>query len=70
VVQGCLEHFSPEQADEIVRELLGCSRWDCTFRHLITDPYANYVLQSAMKRTEVRIRSSVHIVVLKQVKLN
>ncbi|CAN6278952.1 unnamed protein product [Urochloa humidicola] len=55
VVQHCLELFSPEQADEIVRELLGCHRWDCTFHQLITDPYANYVLQSAMKRREIQM---------------
>ncbi|CAL4887143.1 unnamed protein product [Urochloa decumbens] len=53
VVQHCLELFSPEQADEIVRELLGCHRWDCTFQQLITDPYANYVLQTAMRRRGV-----------------
>ncbi|CAO2039351.1 unnamed protein product [Urochloa humidicola] len=55
VVQNCLELFSPEQADEIVGELLGCHRWDCTFRQLITDPYANYVLQSAMKRGGIQM---------------
>ncbi|CAN6244823.1 unnamed protein product [Urochloa humidicola] len=55
VVQHCLELFSPEKADEIVGELLGCGRWDCTFRQLITDPYANYVLQSAMKRRGIQM---------------
>ncbi|CAL5057552.1 unnamed protein product [Urochloa decumbens] len=55
VVQHCLELFSPEQADEIVRELLGCHRWDCTFHQLITDPYANYVLQTAMRRRGIQM---------------
>jgi hypothetical protein len=58
VVQRCLELFSPEQADEIVGELLGCHRhhWaGCTFQQLISDRFANFVLQTAMERTEVRI---------------
>jgi len=57
VVQLCLELFSPEQADEIVGELLGChhhQHWGCTFQQLISDRFANFVLQTAMERSEVR----------------
>jgi hypothetical protein len=53
VVQRCLDLFSPEQADEVVGELLACHHWGFTFQQLITDPYTNYVLQSAMRRREV-----------------
>lgn len=59
VVQRCLELFSPEQADEIVGELLGCHHWGaCTFQQLISDRFANFVLQTAMERTEVRMNPS------------
>ncbi|TVU29561.1 hypothetical protein EJB05_21133, partial [Eragrostis curvula] len=51
VVQRCLQLFSREKAEEIVWELLSCE-WHCTFRDLISDPYANYVVQTAMERTE------------------
>jgi hypothetical protein len=54
VVQRCLQFFSRKQADEIVSELLNCKR-QCDFGELISDPFANYVLQTAMERTEVRI---------------
>ena len=60
VVQLSLELFSPEQADEIVGELLGCHHWGCTFHQLISDRFANFVLQTAMERTEVRFISSNH----------
>ncbi|XP_066324229.1 putative pumilio homolog 7, chloroplastic [Miscanthus floridulus] len=53
VVQRCLELFSPEQADEIVGELLGCHRhhWaGCTFQQLISDRFANFVLQYGTHR--------------------
>ena len=61
VVQRCLDLFSPEQADEIVGELLACHHWGFTFQQLITDPYANYVLQSAMRRREVMIELHTHL---------
>ncbi|KXG30488.1 hypothetical protein SORBI_3004G188900 [Sorghum bicolor] len=58
VVQLCLELFSPEQADEIVGELLGChhhQHWGCTFQQLISDRFANFVLQTAMERSEIQM---------------
>ena len=61
VVQRCLDLFSPEQADEIVGELLACHHWGFIFQQLITDPYANYVLQSAMRRREVMIELHTHL---------
>ncbi|GJM85331.1 hypothetical protein PR202_ga01772 [Eleusine coracana subsp. coracana] len=45
VVQRCLQHLSTQQGDEIVFELLNCERY-CSFGELISDPYANYVLQT------------------------
>ncbi|XP_025821933.1 putative pumilio homolog 8, chloroplastic [Panicum hallii] len=57
VVQRCLDLFSPEQADEVVGELLACHHWGFTFQQLITDPYTNYVLQSAMRRREIQMHS-------------
>lgn len=57
VVQRCLEKFSTPQRDEIVYELLKCER-QCSFGDLISDPYANYVLQTAMEFREVRIAPS------------
>ncbi|KAF8653062.1 hypothetical protein HU200_062502 [Digitaria exilis] len=58
VVQRCLELFCSEHVDEIIRELLGCHHWGCRFPQLISDPYANYVLQTAMGRREVRMHNA------------
>lgn len=52
VVQRCLEKFPTQQRDEIVYELLNCEQ-HCSFGDLISDPYANYVLQTAMVLREV-----------------
>ncbi|KAL6634105.1 hypothetical protein ACP70R_026776 [Stipagrostis hirtigluma subsp. patula] len=51
VVQRCLQFFSREQVDEIVAELLQCHLYGA-FYELMSDPYANYVLQTAMERTQ------------------
>ncbi|KAL6899716.1 hypothetical protein ACP4OV_006374 [Aristida adscensionis] len=54
VVQRCLQFFSREQTDEIIVELLHCQQY-CEFHELISDPYANYVLQTAMECTPGQI---------------
>jgi hypothetical protein len=54
VVQRCLQFFSRKQAEEIVFELLTCKP-QCDLGELISDPFANYVLQTAMEHAEVRI---------------
>ncbi|KAJ7959022.1 putative Pumilio 7 [Quillaja saponaria] len=47
VVEKCLKHFQ-ESRSRIVRELLSVSH----FEHLLQDPYANYVIQSALAFTK------------------
>ncbi len=48
VVEKCLKHFE-ETRPRIIRELLSVSH----FEQLLQDPYANYVIQSALAVTKV-----------------
>lgn len=48
VVEKCLEHFEGSRST-IIHELISVS----CFEHLLQDPYANYVIQSALAFTEV-----------------
>ncbi|CAN8246841.1 unnamed protein product [Cochlearia groenlandica] len=53
VVEQCLRHY-PESRSHIVRELVSVPN----FEQLLQDPYANYVIQSALSLTKGYIRSS------------
>ncbi|KAL1224540.1 Pumilio-like protein 11 [Cardamine amara subsp. amara] len=53
VVEKCLR-FYPESRLQIVRELVSVTN----FEHLLQDPYANYVIQSALSVTKGFVRSS------------
>lgn len=48
VVEKCLKHFE-ESRSQIIREILSVSH----FEQLMQDPYANYVIQSALAVTKV-----------------
>lgn len=48
VVEKCLR-FYPESRSQIVHELVSVPN----FEHLVQDPYANYVIQSALSKTKV-----------------
>ncbi|WCJ44483.1 pumilio 7 [Euphorbia peplus] len=47
VVEKCLNHLD-DSREQIVRELISVSR----FEHLVQDPFANYVIQSALAVTK------------------
>lgn len=49
VVEKCLAVFNDEDRPRIVRELLSAPR----FEQLLQDPHANYVVQSALRHSEV-----------------
>ena len=58
VVEKCLRFFSDHDKAMIVFELLSVTR----FEMLLQDPYANYVIQSALTYTKVSISLSlIHI---------
>lgn len=48
VVEKCLKHYEESRA-KVIQELLSVSR----FEQLLQDPYANYVIQSALSVTKV-----------------
>lgn len=48
VVEKCLKHYE-ESRVKVIQELLSVSR----FEQLLQDPYANYVIQSALSVTKV-----------------
>lgn len=50
VVEKCLRHY-PESRAQIVRELVSVQN----FEHLLQDPFANYVIQSALSVTKVSL---------------
>ena len=49
VVEKCLAVFSDENRSRVIRELLSAPH----FEHLLQDPHANYVVQSALRYSEV-----------------
>ena len=49
VVEKCLKHLQ-ETRPRIIYELLSVSHFD----HLLQDPYANYVIRSALEVTKAR----------------
>ncbi|KAG2299885.1 hypothetical protein Bca52824_036357 [Brassica carinata] len=53
VVEKCLRHY-PESRSQIVRELVS----DPNFERLLQDPFANYVIQSALSKTKGHVRAS------------
>lgn len=53
VVENCLKHLD-ESREQIVRELVSVSH----FEQLLQDPFANYVIQSALAFTKVRTNSN------------
>lgn len=53
VVEKCLKHFG-ESRSQIVHELLSVPH----FEQLLQDPFANYVIQSALAVTKVWIKTS------------
>ncbi|KDP41370.1 hypothetical protein JCGZ_15777 [Jatropha curcas] len=52
VVEKCLKHLE-ESREQIIHELTSVSRFD----HLLQDPFANYVIQSALAVTKGPLRS-------------
>lgn len=48
VVEKCIRHY-PQSRSQIVRELIS----DPHFERLLQDPFANYVIQSALSKTKV-----------------
>ena len=54
VVEKCLEVFDDEHRDKIIHELLS----DPHFDQLLQDPQANYVIQKALRCSEVCSRTS------------
>ncbi|XP_010555779.1 PREDICTED: pumilio homolog 11-like [Tarenaya hassleriana] len=53
VVEKCLRHF-PESRSQIVHELISVTN----FEQLLQDPYANYVIQSALAVTKGAVKAS------------
>ncbi|CAF2336531.1 BnaA10g13420D [Brassica napus] len=53
VVEKCLIHY-PESRSQIVRELVSVPN----FERLLQDPFANYVIQSALSKTKGYVRAS------------
>ncbi|KAH7524410.1 hypothetical protein FEM48_Zijuj06G0116200 [Ziziphus jujuba var. spinosa] len=53
VVEKCLEHFE-ESPSRIIHELISVS----CFEQLLQDPYANYVIQSALAFTKGPLHAS------------
>ncbi|KAG2274636.1 hypothetical protein Bca52824_057191 [Brassica carinata] len=53
VVEKCLEHY-PESRSQIVRELVSVPN----FERLLQDPFANYVIQSALSKAKGYVRAS------------
>ena len=53
VVEKCLIHY-PESRSQIVRELVSVPN----FERLLQDPFANYVIQSALSKTKVTYSQS------------
>ncbi|ESQ38706.1 hypothetical protein EUTSA_v10028569mg [Eutrema salsugineum] len=53
VVEKCLVHY-PESRSQIVRELISVPN----FEELLLDPFANYVIQSALSKTKGNVRAS------------
>ncbi|EOY16020.1 Pumilio 7, putative [Theobroma cacao] len=53
VVEKCLKHFS-ESRSQIIRELISVGH----FEHLLQDPFANYVIQSALAVTKGPLHAS------------
>lgn len=49
VVEKCLKYFGEEARAKIISELLTVPR----FEQLVQDPYANYVIQSALVNSKV-----------------
>ncbi|CAH8392739.1 unnamed protein product [Eruca vesicaria subsp. sativa] len=52
VVEKCLIHY-PESRSQIVHELVS----DSNFERLLQDPFANYVIQSALSKTKGNVRA-------------
>lgn len=55
VVEKCLRVY-PESRSEIIRELLCVPN----FEHLLQDPFANYVIQTALSVTKVGPKPYIH----------
>ncbi|KAJ4883710.1 Pumilio-like protein 11 [Raphanus sativus] len=53
VVEKCIRHY-PESRSQIVHELIS----DPHFERLLQDPFANYVIQSALSKTKGNVRAS------------
>lgn len=51
VVENCLKHFPENHRATIIHELLSVTR----FEELMQDPFANYVIQTALKHSKVNI---------------
>ena len=49
VVEKCLAVFNDENRSRVIHELL----WAPHFEQLLQDPHANYVVQSALRHSEV-----------------
>ncbi|XP_010917108.1 putative pumilio homolog 8, chloroplastic [Elaeis guineensis] len=54
VVEKCLKVFGEDDRETIILELLSVSQ----FEQLLQDPYANYVIQSALQNTKGSLRSA------------
>ncbi|XP_027347637.1 pumilio homolog 1-like [Abrus precatorius] len=53
VVEKCLSVFNEENRSRVIHELLSAAH----FEHLIQDPHANYVVQSALRHSEGRVHN-------------
>ncbi|XP_061350381.1 putative pumilio homolog 7, chloroplastic [Gastrolobium bilobum] len=53
VVEKCLSVFNDENRSRVIHELLSAPH----FEHLLQDPHANYVVQSALRHSEGRVHN-------------
>ncbi|KAL5992382.1 hypothetical protein ACLOJK_013299 [Asimina triloba] len=60
VVEKCLKYFDEDYQSRIIHELLSTPHFD----HLLQDPYANYVIYSALTVSKVVLTSSLDILIL------
>lgn len=56
-MEKCLKVFSEEDRAQIIVELLSVPR----FEQLLQDPFANYVIQSALENSKVFITNTIDI---------
>lgn len=57
VVEKCLEKFEEEHQTQIIYELASSPE----FEQLLQDPYANYVIRTALELTKVSIRRRINL---------